>query len=176
MKKVKLFYNSLLFIVISLLIACTNEKSEALQASMDTTEVMLTTSAAGGIRSVLPYGRTKLITIFKPRIIKGNKIIFSYILESESNEEMVMVTSYTEGNIAALTSNFYYSGSGYDMSKKTISFFPMISDWVSGRTKVTLYFVTMQELESRENKTQAASNVITFYIKFSNGIPMEIDL
>ena len=89
-------------------------------------------------------------------------------------EDIVLITSYTEGNIAALVSYLYYSGSGYNMSKKTISFLPRVSDWVSGRVKVRLYFV--KKGESRGNKIQAVSNVLTFYISFFNGTPHQIEL
>ncbi|MFC1535932.1 hypothetical protein ACFL4H_01030 [Candidatus Neomarinimicrobiota bacterium] len=171
------YLNRITFNIILLLItACSSENSDVLQASNDTTEVIITTKASRGIQSVVPFGRSKLITIFKPRILKNNQMEFSYKMENELKDELVMLTAYTEGNIAASTTNFYYSGSGYNMSNKKISFFPRASDWISGRTKVRLYFVANSDLDSMENKTLAVSNVITFFIKYSNGVPIEIEL
>jgi hypothetical protein len=141
-------------------------QQEALNASKATQEVILTTNAASGTLSVVPYGREKLITIFNPKILDGNKIEMSYKVEKELKNELVLISSFSEANIAALTSSFYYYGSGYDMSEKTITFLPRPASWVKGKVKVNLYFGTMEDLNSDSNKFQAVSNVITLYLNY----------
>ena len=145
----------------------------ALNASKQTKEVILTTKASSGTLSVIPYGRNKLITIFNPQVFVGNRIKMSYKLEKSMEEKPVLVASFTEANIAAMTSRYYYFeypnlNMRYDMSEKTITFNPNPGDWVFGKTKVSIYFITKKDLESlsKDVRYKAVSNVITLYLNY----------
>lgn len=136
-----------------------------LKASADTLEVILSSKAAGGKMSVVPYGREKLITIFNPRILDDNKIEVSYKMEKEAEKKLILISAFSEANIAALTSSYYYKGISYTMSEKKITFSLRVQDWVKGRAKVNLYFVSTEDVDS-DNKCLAASNVLTLYLIF----------
>jgi len=131
----------------------------ALNASKDTKEVILY-----GKSKVIPYGRIKLLTIFDPRVLVGNRVEMSYKLENSMKEKPVLITSFTEANIAATTSSFYYYEFSYDMSEKKIKFLPKPVGWVSGRTKVRIYFVMEKDLDN--DTLRAVSNVITLYLRY----------
>ncbi len=136
----------------------------ALDASRDTTTVVLYREHV-----VIPYGRSKLLTIFNPRVLNGNRIELSYKLENGMEGEPVLIASFTEANIAALTSSFYYfksaySGGGYDMSERTIEFLPRPADWVHGRTKVRIYLVMADDTD--DDALRAVSNVVSLSLDF----------
>jgi len=143
----------------------------ALNASKETKEVILTTKASSGILSVIPYARNKLITIFNPQVFVGNRVKMSYKLEKSMEEKPVLIASFTEANIAAMTSSFYYFkysnlNMRYDMSEKTITFNPKPQDWVFGKTKVSIYFMMKEDLDSKDVRYKAVSNVITLYLNY----------
>lgn len=135
-------------------------------ASKDNKVVILATGTAKGTLSVLPFGRSKLLTIFNPKILNGNTVELSYKLENEFKDKLVLVASFTEANIAALTSSFYYRESGYVMSEKTIKFSPRPGSWVNGKTKVRIYFLTMEDLNADNERSKAVSNVVTIYLNY----------
>lgn len=135
--------------------------------SKDTNEVnLIDTYSYYGIKSVIPYGREKLLTIFNPIISDYiNKIELSYKLENELKEMPVLVASYYEANKSALTSCFYYGSGdhiGYNMLGKMIYFSP---EQIKDGEKVRLYFVAMKDFNSVGERCKAVSNVVTIYLK-----------
>jgi hypothetical protein len=135
----------------------------AFKASEDTEEFILATKSARRKLSVVPYGKDKLITIFNPTILSGNQIEISFKLETEFKEDLVLISSFTEGNIAVLTSSFYYNKSSYDFIKNKIKLVLRSESWIRGKVKVSFYFVTMQELNARNDRCIASSNVVSLY-------------
>lgn len=136
----------------------------ALMASADTTTVVLYREHV-----VIPYGRSKLLTIFNPRILDGNRIELSYELENGVEGDPVLLASFTEANIAALTTSYYYlrspyPGGGYEMSARTIEFSPKPVDWVQGRTKVTIYLMMADDTD--DDALRAVSNVVSIYVDY----------
>ena len=136
----------------------------ALNASRDTAPVKLYK------KSVIPYGGSKLLTIFNPRI-NGNQVELSYKLENGMEENPALIATFTEANIAAQTSSFYYSGSSlppenrYVMSERTIRFSPRPSGgWVRGKTKVRIYLIMANDMD--DDDLRAVSNVVTLYIEY----------
>jgi hypothetical protein len=115
--------------------------------------------------NVIPYGRSKLLTIFNPRILSGNRVELSYRLENAMEEEPVLTAAFNEANIAAQTSSFYYAGRGYEMSKGTIRFSPRPhGGWVHGRAKVRIYLIMADDNDGDE--LRAVSNVVTLYLEY----------
>lgn len=138
----------------------------AFKASEATEEFILATKSARGKLSVVPYGKEKIITIFNPTILSGNQIEISYKLETEFKEDLVLISSFTEGNIAVLTSSFYYNKSSYDFIKNKIILVLRPERWIRGKVKVSLYFVTLEELNARNESCNASSNVVSLYINY----------
>ena len=94
----------------------------ASDASKETEEIKIY-----GSHSVIPYGRSKLLTVFNPQVLDNNRVEMSYKLENGMEEKPVLVASFSEGNIAVGTSSFYRfehpsAAYSYDMSEKTIKF------------------------------------------------------
>ena len=143
-----------------------NWENAYLDASSQTERVILTTAAAGGVMSVVPYGREKLITIFNHRVISGNRIEISYKFEKEEREDLVLMAIYTEANIAAMTGSFHYFGRSYEMGNKSITFSLRPGAWVKGKTRISLYFLTPEDNRLSANKALAASNVLSFYMDY----------
>ena len=134
----------------------------ALNASRDTAPVKLYR------KSVIPYGRSKALTIFNPQI-RGPRVDLSYRLENGMEEHPVLVASFTEANIAAQTSSFYYFGRGYTMPEETIRFSPLpggpSGNWVSGRAKVRIYLIMADDIRN-DDDLRAVSNVVTLYMEY----------
>jgi hypothetical protein len=127
------------------------------KAILETEEVILTTAAAAGTMSVVPYGREKIITIFNPKIIDDENLELSYVFENEAREDLILMAVFTGGNIAAMIETYHYFGTGYEMLDKSIK----IGVRVTGKSKVTLYFLTPEDNRLNANKSLAASNVIS---------------
>ena len=136
----------------------------ALTASTDTATVVLYRE-----HMVIPYGRSKLLTIFNPRELDGNRIELSYELENDMEGDPVLLASFTEANIAALTTAYYYlnspyPGGGYEMSARTIEVSPKPPDWVRGRTRVSIYLMMADDTD--DDALRAVSNVVTLYLDY----------
>jgi len=121
-----------------------------------------------GANKVIPYGRSKILTITDVKVNEYKEVTLSYKLENKMTEKPVLASNFTEGNITCGINNFYVYANGlsqitYMMNDKTITFIASPSQRVSGSVLVRVFLIWRRDQIS---PFMAISNVASLKIDF----------